>query len=178
MKADYGAVNKSVSEYWMESWEREVLPCPACRRELTCWTSRRTRAGIWSLICCFFFFFFLSHFHYFTTVWKWCFMKWTSSAARNVQISSVAAPLPPTLLSWIPLFCSFWLPFFCISPQTYQYYMTTSSIFPKPTYYSPVILPRFLFKSWFLHFFLIYISFFFLCLSLPLQPLFSRDRKA
>lgn len=120
--------------------------------------SRRTRAAIWSFFS-FFSFFFPAHFHYFTTVWKWCFMKWTSSGPRNVQISNVAAPLPPTLLSWIPLFCYFWLSFFQLTPQTCQYSMTISSIFPKSTYYSLVILPRSLFKSWFLYSLLINIRF-------------------
>lgn len=136
-----------------------MLPCPACRGELTCWTSQQENQN-WNLIC----FFFFAHFHYFITVWNWCFMKWTSSAQRNVQISknNVADPLPPALLSWIPFFCYFWLPFFHLSPQTYQYSVATSSVFPNSTYYSPVILPRPLLKPWFLYSLLINIAFTFM----------------
>lgn len=41
---------------------------------------------------------FFAHFHYFIMVFKWCFIKWTSSALRNVQISTnnVATPLSLT----------------------------------------------------------------------------------
>lgn len=41
--------------------EREMLPCPACRGELTCWTSQQENQN-WNLIC--FFFCSFSLFHY------------------------------------------------------------------------------------------------------------------
>lgn len=87
--------------------------------------------------------------------------SWNEPAQhKEISKNNVADPLPPALLSWIPFFfCYFWLPFFHLSPQTYQYSMATSSTFPNSTYYSPVILPRSLFKSWFLYALLINIAF-------------------
>lgn len=144
----------------MESWERGAA-MPSLQRGTHLLDQTAGETGLESDPP---FFFPSHHFHYFITVGKWCFIKWTSWAQRNVQISmnNVAASLPPALLSWIPFFCYFWLPFFHLSPQTYQYSMATISVFPKSTYYSPVILPRSLFKPWLLYSLLINIAFTFM----------------
>lgn len=139
----------------MESWERD-LPCPACRGELTCWTSQQNQG--WNLICFFFLLIFIISLQFETDA------SWNEPAQHKEMCKSprtmwqILCPQP-----YCPEFhffcCYFWLPFFHLSPQTYQYSMATSSTFPNSTYYSPLILPRSLFKSWFLHSLLINIAF-------------------
>lgn len=92
---------------------REMLLCPAQRGTHLLGLTQSYMVGQHQNLD---FYLFFAHFHYFTTVWKWWFMKWTSSALRNVQISTKKCgnSSVPYIFPWISLF--YYLELFLLFP--------------------------------------------------------------
>lgn len=161
IKADYGAVNKSVSEYWIESWERERdAAMPSLQRGTHLLDKR---AGIWSA----FFFLSFSLFHYSLKMMLHEVNQLSTKKCANLQCGSSSVPkcgsssVPKSIFlnSTFLLFLASILSSLTTNlPILYEHFLRI----PKIYLLFSIILPRYLFKSWFLYSLLINISFSFM----------------
>lgn len=156
IKADYGAVNKSVSEYWIESWERERERC--CYAQPAEGNSSAGQEG-WNLICFYFFFFII----FIISLQFESDASWSEPAQHQKMCKSPMWQLLCPQVYFPEFHFSVISGFHCSSlttnlPILYEHFLRI----PKIYLLFSIILPRSLFKSWFLYSLLINISFSFM----------------